>query len=374
MKPSLKPQRPARVIAALLLALACCAAYSPALAQGPNDGRAFGDVQVLATVPNPPGYPEGIVVNGNRAYVSGPARFGTAGEPPSKVFAYDTRTGETVREYAIQGENLAFDHANSCMAMDGAGRLYVVNIQLGIVRLDTGSGAQETYAAPLPNLPTCASAPANTPCSPTFLDLPPLPNDIAFDAAGNLYETDSFQATIWRIPAGGGQPQIWFQSAALDTPFGANGLRLSPDGTRVFFAVTAEGVGPMGNFLGGKIYTLPLVNSPQAGDLQVFYQYNGDAPDGIAFGRSGLLYVVLAAPFNSGVSILRPDGTQAARLGNAPGSPIFPYDSPANAAFDKHGALLLTNHAFATGIPSNFTVLSVFVDDKEAPLERPNVP
>jgi sugar lactone lactonase YvrE len=372
MRLTTKTTRPTLVACALLLALACVNGISPALAD--NNERPFGDVQVLATVPNPPGFPEGIVVNGNRVYVSGPARFGTAGEPPSKVFAFNTKTGELVREYAIQGEDLSQDHANSCMAMDGAGRLYVVNIQLGIVRIDTGSGAQEVYAAPLPNLPTCANAPANTPCSPTFLDLPPLPNDIAFDAAGNLYETDSFQATIWRIPAGGGQPQIWFQSAQLDTPFGPNGLRLSPDGSRVFFAVTAEGVGPMGNFLGGKIYTLPLVNAPQASDLQVFHQYNGDAPDGIAFGRSGLLYVVLAAPFNSGVSILRPDGTEATRLGNAPGSPIFPYDSPANAAFDKHGSLLLTNHAFATGIPSNFTVLSVFVDDKEAPLERPNVP
>ncbi|HYY42282.1 MAG TPA: hypothetical protein VE775_06075, partial [Pyrinomonadaceae bacterium] len=93
-----------------------------------------------------------------------------------------------------------------------------------------------------------------------------------------------------------------------------------------------------------------------------------------AFGRSGNLYVVLAAPFNSGISILRPDGTEETRLSNPPGSPIFPYDSPANAAFDKHGALLLTNHAFATGIPSNFTVLNVFVGDKESALVRPDVP
>jgi sugar lactone lactonase YvrE len=343
---------------------------TPALAD--NNDRPFGDVQVLANVPFPPGYPEGIAVNGNKVYVAGPARFGNAGEPPSKVFVYDTSTGATVREYAIQGENLAQDHANSCIAFDGAGRLYVVNTQFGIVRLDTGSGAQEVYASPLPDLHPCASTPA--PCSPTFLDLPPLPNDIAFDEAGNLYETDSFQATIWRIPAGGGQPQIWFQDSRLDTPFGPNGLRLSPDRTKLFFAITAEGVGPFGNFLGGKIYTLPLVNAPAAADLQVFHQYDGDAPDGIAFGRSGNLYVVLAAPFNSGISILRPDGTEETRLSNPPGSPIFPYDSPANAAFDKHGALLLTNHAFATGIPSNFTVLNVFVGDKESALVRPDVP
>jgi sugar lactone lactonase YvrE len=355
-------------VCALLFVVACLVGHSPARADGSN--RPFGDVQVLATVPTPPGFPEGIAVRGNRAYVAGPARFGNAGEPPSKVFAFDTRTGALLRTYPMQGENLAIDHANSCVAFGADGRLYVVNTQLGIVRLNVESGQQQVYAAPLPNLPTCASVPPHTRCSPTMIDQPPLPNDIAFDEEGNLYETDSFQATIWRIPEGGGQPRIWFQDSRLDTPFGPNGLRLSPDREKVFFTVTADGVGPVGNFLGGKVYTLPHVRAPRANDLHVFHQYDGDAPDGIAFGRSGKLYVVLAAPFNSGVSILRPDGTQQVRLSNPPGSPIFPYDSPANAAFDGRGALLLTNHAFFTMIPANFTVLSVFVNDKASPLLR----
>ena len=366
MKPTNKILRPAHIACTLLITLFCLATFQTARAQN------IGDVQVLATFPTPPGFPEGVAVNGSRVYVSGPARFGNAGEPPSKVIAYDIATGATVREYAMQGENTALDHANSCIAFDGAGRLYVVNTQLGIVRIDIGTGAQEPYAATLPNLPPCNSAPA--PCSPTFIDLPPLPNDIAFDEDGNLYLTDSFQATIWRIAPGGGQPQIWFQSAQLDRPFGANGLRISPDRTKVYFAVTAEGVDPMtGAFLGGKIYTLPLVNAPAQSDLQVFHQYNGEAPDGIAFGRSGKLYVVEAAPFNSGISILRADGTEEARLTNTV-NPIDPYDSPANAAFDKHGSLLVTNHAFLTGIPTHFTILKVFVDDKGLPLIRPDLP
>jgi sugar lactone lactonase YvrE len=338
-----------------------------------HSDRAFGDVQVLAPVPNPPGLPEGIAVNGNKVYVAGPASFETAGTPPSKVFAYDARTGELLRTYEMQGELTQFPHANSCIAFDAAGRLYIVNLQLGIVRLDLGSGAQEVYAAPLPDLAPCSNT-QPAPCSPTFLNLPPLPNDIAFDDAGNLYLTDSLQATIWRIPAGGGQPQIWFQDSRLDTPFGANGLRLSPDRTKVFFSVTAEGVGQFGNFLGGRIYTLPLTPAPAAADLQVFHQYNGDAPDGIAFGRSGNLYVMLAAPFNSGVSILRPDGTEAARLTNPSPGDTFPYDSPANAAFNKHGSLVITNHAFLTQNPAHYAVLDVFVDDKESPLVRPSIP
>ena len=356
-----------------LLALVIISTVGTTLVTAEDTVRPFGDVKTLATVSFPPGFPEGIAVNGDRVYVAGPASFDTAGTPASKVFAYDLKTGELLQTYEIQGEFTQFPHANSCIAFDAQGRLYVVNLQLGIVRLDVGSGAQESYAAPLPDLLPCSET-QSSPCSPTIANAPPLPNDIAFDEAGNLYLTDSLQATIWRIPSGGGQPQIWFQDSRLDTPFGANGLRLSPDNTKIYFAVTAEGVGPFGNFLGGKIYTLPLVSSPGAADLQTFHQYNGEAPDGMAFGKSGNLYVVLAAPFNSGVSILAPDSSEVARLTNPAGSPISPYDSPANAAFGKQGSLLLTNHAFATMIPSNFTVLDVFVDDKEQPLVRPNIP
>ena len=358
---------------ATLFTLASTFTLGTSLVVADTPDRPFGDVKILATVPTPPGFPEGIAVNGDKVYVAGPASFDTAGTPASKVFAYDLKTGALLRTYEIQGELTQFPHANSCIAFDAEGRLYVVNLQLGIVRLDLGSGDQEIYAGPLPNLIPCSQTQSG-PCSPTFLDNPPLPNDIAFDDNGNLYLTDSFQATIWRIPAGGGEPQIWFQDSRLDTPFGANGLRLSPDKTKIYFAITAEGIGPFGNFLGGKIYTLPLVESPLASDLQVFHQYNGEAPDGIAFGKSGNLYVVLAAPFNSGVSILAPDATEVTRLTNPVGSPIFPYDSPANAAFGKDGSLLLTNHAFATMIPANFTVLDVFVDDKESPLVRPSIP
>jgi sugar lactone lactonase YvrE len=340
-------------------------------AQSSQARRPFGDVQVLGTVPASTGFPEGIAVRGNKIYVSGPARFGTAGDgTPSRVFAFDIDSGVLLRTYDIQGEDLNQDHANSCIAFDDDGRLYIVNFQLGIVRLDLASGQQEVYAAPLPNLQPCSSVAPGTPCSPTFFDAPPLGNDIAFDEDGNLFETDSFQATIWKIPAGGGQPQIWFQDSRLDVPFGANGLRLSPDRTQIYFSVTADAVGQFGNFLGGKIYTLPLVANPTAAQLQVFHEYNGEAPDGIAFGKSGRLYVALAAPFNSGVSILNPDGTESARLHNDQ-DPIFPYDSPANIAFDKRGSIVVTNHAFATMIPDHFVALDVFVDDKESPLVKP---
>jgi sugar lactone lactonase YvrE len=330
-----------------------------AFANNPHT-RPFGDVRVLAPVPSP-GYPEGIAVRGNLVYVAGPASFETAGLPPSYVIAYDTRTGETVRTYTMEGEFLAAPHANSCIAFDDDGRLYVVNIQLGIVRIDLGSGEQTVYAPPVPQL--------NPP-------VPALMNDIAFDPEGNLYLTDSLQATIWRIPPGGGAPQVWFQDPSLITNFSVNGIRLSPDSKRIFFSVTSDSLPTDPAFTGGRIYSLPLVDAPTAADLQLFHQYNGEAPDGIVFGRSGNLYVMLAAPGFSGVSILNPAGDEVERLVNPPAPPpaglITPFNSPANGAFDKHGSLLVTNHAFAIHV--NPSVLSVFVNDKEAPLVKPNVP
>src|SRR4051812_11702692 len=97
---------------------------------------------------------------------------------------------------------------------------------------------------------------------------------------------------------------------------------------------------PNGAFQGGKIYTLPLVANPGPGDLQVFAQYNGKAPDGIAFEKSGKLYVAFAAPFNSGISILRQNGTEETRIVNTKNQ-ISPFASPANIAFNHKASLVV---------------------------------
>src|SRR5436190_577817 len=85
--------------------------------------------------------------------------------------------------------------------------------------------------ATVPSKPSIASAvPSGTPSSPHLFGLPPLPNDLAFHRAGNLFVTDSFQATLLRGPAGGGAARIWVQDRRLDSPsFGPNGIRVSPD-------------------------------------------------------------------------------------------------------------------------------------------------
>ncbi len=352
---------------------ALAALGSPTLAVA-NENRPFGDAYILAQVPAEPGFPEGIAVKGSRAYVAGAATLGTTGKGPSAVHAFDTKTGELVANYPTEGENLLVEHANSSIAFDGNGRLYVLNTQLGIYRLTPETGTQETYAQPFPDLKPCVPLLVPPPCSPTLVDAPSLPNDIAFDEVGNAYITDSMQATIWRVPggpvpAGGKTPEIWFQDSRLASAYiGVNGLRLNPSRSLVYITVTTDLLGQ------AFVYTLPLKTKPVAGELKVFHQYGpGTLPDGIAFGRSGLLYVTIATPAASGVSILNPAGQEMARLSNPPLSPFAPYDSPANIAFNGQGSILLSNHAFVTGVlnPGQFAVVDAFVDDKESPLAKP---
>ena len=358
-----------KIASAIILSAATAATLLPSLASA-KQPRPYGDAQVLATFPTPPGFPEGIAVKGNKVYVSGPARFGTAGTGPSAVVAFNRDTGALEATYETQGEYLAAEHANSCIAFDGSGRLYVLNLQLGVYRLDTGSGRQEAYSTPFPDLPACDGN--NAPCSPTAFDAPALPNDIAFDEDGSAYVTDSLQATIWRVPAGGGAPQIWYQDARFATApggVGTNGIRLSPDRSKAFVTVSVDQTGQ------GFLYTVPLVAQPAAGSAAVFKAFAPtDLADGIAFGKSGNLYVANAMPGLSGVIILGPDGAEVGRLTNAAPGDIAPYDSPANIAFDGHGSILLSNHAFATMIPSHFNVLDVYVGDKGSPLSKPDLP
>jgi sugar lactone lactonase YvrE len=298
-----------------------------------------------------------MAVRGNRFYVAGQADLFNFGDPvPPTVFEYDIDSGMLLRTFPMEGQNLALPHGASHVSFDGQGRLYVIDFQRGVVRIDLGSSQQEVYGVGWPIINT--------------LGLPSLPNEMAFDAAGNLYVTDSFQGCIWRIAPGGGAPTIWFQDPRITSSFGANGIRFDASGNTVYLNVSINSATAQAG-----VYTLPLSDTPQAADLHLFHRYGGgEIPDSLAFGLSGKLYVTLAAPPLSGLSILRPDGSEETRISDAATSPLSPFDSPACMAFDRKGGLLISNHAFFTRIRQHFLVLNTFVDDLELPLIKPDVP
>jgi len=334
----------------------------------------FSGIEAFASVPATPGFPEGVVAYGNSVFVSGPARFGTAGTGSSAIQVFDRKTGALESTISVKGEALAFEHALSNIAVDGDGRIYALSTQLGLIRFTKmGSGyVQDVYGAPLPDLPTCLVTPGG-PCSPTVIDFPPIVNDVVFDPAGYAYVTDSLQATIFRYAPGGGSPEIWFQSPLFEgggfIPFGTNGIRIDPARQFVYVAVSTSFADP--NL--GTIYRLPLVDSPTAADLEVFHAYTfSELPDQLAFGAQGNLYVSLA--LSNQISILAPDGTELARLQSDP-SDAIPLDNPAGIAFDSRTkSLLISNHSLLIGDPAHFAVLRVDVGDPGNPLEKPFLP
>ena len=343
---------------------------------------AFGAVSVLAPLPAEAGYcagqpgcnggfPEGIVVDNNRVYVAGPATFGTAGKGPSVVTVLKRNNGDILAEIPIEGELTEYEHALSGIAVDGAGDVYALSTQLGVVRIERHGNTytQSAYSPPLPDLPVCMpEGPA--PCAPTFVDFPPLSNEMTFDEDGNLYITDSLQATIFRVPAGGGSIEAWFSSPLLagnlagPFPFGTNGIRISPDREHLYVVVSLD---PF-DVTKGNVYRLPIA-APEEENLELFHVFDGGViPDSLAFGRSGNLYVTLAG--SSEIAVLDPSGEEIARIGEPTGSPI-PLDNPATLAFDDTSkSLLVTNHAIF-GDPEHFAVLRVYVGEKGDPQPRP---
>ena len=325
-----------------------------------------------ATVPAIPGFPEGVAVHGNRIFVSGPARFGTAGTGPSAIQVYNRNTAEWIQTIEVTGEDLSQEHALSNVAVDAEGRIYALSTQLGLIRFQKQGHeyVQQAYGDPLPDLP-CTDQ-TNAVCPPPGVVIPPIANDIVFDAEGNAYVTDSLQQTIFRYAPGGGAPHVWFQSPLFEGsgffPFGLNGIRLDPMRQYLYFAVSTTA-----NPAVGKIYRLPLVESPDNSNLEQFHVYAAsELPDQLAFGANGKLYVSLA--LSNQISVLNEDGTESMRISSMPGDAI-PLDNPAGIAFDSASkSLLIVNHALLSGNPAHFAVLKLYAGDPGNPLEKPFLP
>ncbi|MEH2169604.1 MAG: PEP-CTERM sorting domain-containing protein [Nostoc sp.] len=334
--------------------------------------RPLGDSRVFTELPAEPGYPEDIALLGDRVFISGPAQSGLFVQP--SVLEYDLDSGVFVRKYDITGQNPNLPQAIAGIVFDKSNRLYVTDIQQGIVRFDVTepNPVQEIYASALPDLPICSTVTAGTPCSPTTVDQTPLINDSVFDSSGNLYISDSFQATIWRVAPGGGTPEIWFQDSRFEG-FGANGLRVDPTGTKLYVATTLNALGQ------GFIRTLPLIDTLSAADLSTFFQYApNEAPSGIEFGSSGNLYVALGR--SNQISVLSPNGTEINRFSGPavrPNDPnnLLQWRNPSNIAFNnKTRALLVTNNPLPTIFDPQpeFAVYDVFVNDVAVGVPEPS--
>lgn len=340
--------------------------------------RPYGDSRVVAQLPATPGYPEGIAVQDGVIYVATAARFGTSVVPPldpPEVQAFDAKTGALVGRWVVQDRDESQDHGLSGLAFDGAGRLYALDTQWGVIRFDPATTAspidlndpakraKHLYASAFPDLPACAGCPVGGP--------PSLPNDLAFASDGTLFVSDSLQGAVWRVapPAPGtvATPEVWSQDSLIAGAFGPNGIRFDKHGV-LHLVVSADSAGR------GQIYRLRPDGTVDPAAVHTYLL--GEVPDNVAFGKSGRLYVALAG--SNQIQVLAPDGSEITRFSGPArrdgGLPV-PYDMPSGVAIDSAGGrVLANNHSEVLGIPDRFVVFDVYVDDRGEPLVRPAVP
>ena len=261
------------------------------------------------------------------------------------------------------------EHANSSIAFDGAGRLYVLNTQLGTYRLNVQTGAVTPYASPFPDLKPCVPIVGPPPCSPIACGHASDPQRHRIRPERGRLRNRLAAGDDLAHPGGRRDAADLVPGPQFAGPYiGVNGLRLNPAGTRVY--VTCRRPVSWGLRRSSRCRWWP--SRPRASCASSTSSPPGELPDGIAFGAQGDIYVAMATLAQSGVTILRPDGTERARLRNKLLSPFAPYDGPANIAFDGAGRILLTNHAPITGLVlRKFSVVDVDVDDPGAPLFTP---
>ena len=275
-----------------------------------------GGVVRFATLPPGPGHPEGIAADAKgNIYV---ATFDFSTTNVIHIFGANGRLQTTILLPGAVPLGLAFD---------SSGNLYVANF---------GGGNVLKFSPPF----NSSSTPAATYPVCTFVFLVDCGlNAIAFDAAGDLYVSDSFGGKIYKIDLPGGAVTTFASDELLKPappphgfpPFGANGLAFSADGATLFVANTADD-------------RILRVNTSTKVVTQFSQSING--ADGIVFDAQGLLWV--AANQADEVVAINSDGRIVDRRGSFEGilsdGSVKGLLFPASVVISK-GSLYVTNTA-----------------------------
>jgi DNA-binding beta-propeller fold protein YncE len=260
----------------------------------------------FVTLPDGVRFPEGITANPKteEIYV---ATFD--GGPNSNKLLRFKKNGELVAEKEFGGTpllGLQFNHWDN--------KVYICNFGASKIQRIAAKFDGMTEIEDVASIPSIGQPPKRTVDNPdgtedtiTFGNSFPAPNALTFDKSGNLYVSDSFQGAILRInnahtcatpcPVTTVKHDGLLATAGFP-PFGANGLALSKDGTKLFIANTGD----------DRILRLDL----KTGELSIWAE-SIDGADGIAFYHGRL---VVAANQGDVVFILNENGRVIAKLGD----------------------------------------------------------
>jgi hypothetical protein len=335
------------------------------------------DTRVLARVPDPGSValsvlgPDRTIYGGTFFPASGNSGDGT----PSRLFAW-APDGRLLRTWTIAGQDLAADHGVQATVVDAAGDVYLLDTSPArAIVLDPRTGAQRTYAT-FPDLPPCGGATTGD-CSATLVDNPPEPDYAAWGPDGSLYVTDDTQATIFRVPPGGGVARPWLTDPRFDAgAFGLTGLALAPDHRTLVAATVGSSPKVAADPAAGSLVAIPIQPNGSPGTPRVLWR-SGDleAPDGFAFARSGNLYLALLGPAANQIVELSPTGRELARFPTARQNAALPvpFDTPSSVIFDGT-RLLVTNLSYFADDRSHQVIFDVEAGEPGAPLLVPQTP
>jgi hypothetical protein len=371
-----------RILAGVLVWLAALAGLSGSAAGQPLPR---GQVGVLALIP-PPGYPALPHILGNKIFE------GTYDNPngsplPSRVIEY-TADGELLNSWTVFGQDTSQPHGIQVAANDAAGDLLLLDKTSGrIIRLDPRTGDQTLYGL-VPHIPPCSSAPAGTECKDSTQDLAPMPDYAAWGPDGSLYVTDYQQATIWRVPPGGGTAQVWLTDKRLDGgQFGTACIVLMPDHhTLLFDQASNGGLGSLNTVLNsvnpttgvvnpttGKLYEVAIGPGDVPGPLtQLWESGPADAPDGCALTTTGHIFVALAGASNQIVE-LDSSGHELTRFGqqfSGANNSSVPFDTPSGLGC-LGTDVIIANQSYLAGNSSNQALLDLGTGEQCAPVFVP---
>jgi sugar lactone lactonase YvrE len=322
-----------RLTACVKATILICAGLAGFLSQ-PHSAAAFdrNKAQLFAVLPDGGTLPEGLAVapNGD-VYV---ATF----DGSKKIFVFN-ENGGLLRTLTVNSSGfllgLGFHpQTGAFLVIDfGAGKVLKVDPQTG--------GASDFISL----------------ASPTGSGL----NALTFDAAGNVYVSDSFNGAVWKYGSTGqlGLTTPWVQNALLkttgDPPFGANGLAFNKAGNILFVANTGN----------DTIVQIP-VSSGSPGTPAVFVNSINGA-DGLILDDHDNIWV--AANQSDEIVVVDNTGKVLAKLGDfdglANGGTPQGLLFPASPAFSRDKkTLFVTNLALdlrvGTGNPANVAIDSAW--------------
>lgn len=357
---------------AVVVAVAGAALAAGSASSARAEQRARFDTRVLAHIPSP-GFGALSLVGPDRTIYVGSFENPAGDSLPSRVFAF-APDGTLKRTYAITGQDLSQPHGVQTAAIDSRGVLYLMDESPPrVLTLDPATGRQAVYAT-FHDLPNCSSAAPGVECSQTVEDNPPEPDYAAWAPDGSLYVTDYQEATVWRVPPGGGTAHVWFTDPRLDgTMFGPAGIVLLPDRHTLMFDTAASAPSTGSDFTQGKLFTIPIDADGHPGPLRQLWESRPtEAPDGFAVARSGNVYIALVGPNANQIVEVSPDGIELARFPDPMTNSAMPvpYDEPSSVEFDGE-RLIVTNLSYFQGNTNHQVLFDVWAGEPGAPVYHP---